>query len=344
MNQVSEESKSQLMKTLAVIGFAVLIVLSVWLAVKIVQLAPGAFSSLATMAENVQLGRQAQNQITIESTDSVVNANESFVIAWSDIKRKGYYTLDYECVDGVTMDVRVNGDIIQVECDSPFVMPADIFSVDAVFSSNKDRFVDVPYRISFIKEGESETAFEASKTLTIVNASVSNDLAIDTESGTTDTEDTRAQTSSYDVEEETDTTNAPVQYRYVTTYTTPASDPYGYTDLEVTYVTVGVMTDDEKFVPRNEIDIDEVGAIQFKVKNISTKTSIGWQYIAELPSGTTFQSKIQNPLKPNEHAIITIAFEPDSKTGSRKFSVRVTGGSDTNTTNNNSSQTVRVVD
>ena len=89
MNQVNEQDKSRFMKTLAVIGFIALIILAVWLAIRVVQLVPNAFSSLASLAESVEDGREAQNTIAVSSTPNVVNSNESFQIAFSDLGRDG---------------------------------------------------------------------------------------------------------------------------------------------------------------------------------------------------------------------------------------------------------------
>ena len=53
MNQVHNNDKDRVMKTLAIVGFIAVIAFGVWLAVQIVSLVPNAFSSLASIADSV---------------------------------------------------------------------------------------------------------------------------------------------------------------------------------------------------------------------------------------------------------------------------------------------------
>ncbi|MEL6802499.1 MAG: hypothetical protein AAFO91_01800, partial [Bacteroidota bacterium] len=172
MNQANEASKSRVLKTFAVVGFVVLIIVAFWLAIQIVQLIPSTFSSLASLAESVEDGRQAQNEIVIEDSAGVVNAGESFTITWSDLDRDGAYVLSYDCVDGVSLDVRIDTEITSVACGTNFILPQDTYTLDARFTSEKDRFTDVPYTISFIREGESEEFTRSTQVASIVNATI----------------------------------------------------------------------------------------------------------------------------------------------------------------------------
>ncbi|MEZ4200357.1 MAG: hypothetical protein R3B69_02050 [Candidatus Paceibacterota bacterium] len=95
---------------------------------------PSAFSSLASLAESVEDGRRAQNEINITVVDAVVNSDESFTIAWSDLKRDGNYVINYKCVEGVALDVRIGNDIVGVPCETNFILPADVFSIDGTAS------------------------------------------------------------------------------------------------------------------------------------------------------------------------------------------------------------------
>lgn len=126
----------------------------------------------------------------------------------------------------------------------------------------------------------------------------------------------------------------PTQYRTVATYVVPTSDPNGYTDLEVIFVAVGRMTGDERFVSGAALETDEVGAIQFRVRNIGTKTSTDWRFETLLTSGDTMKSSVQSPLKPGEMTTLTVVFDTGSKDGNRSFGVAVYGGNDINATNN----------
>lgn len=133
-----------------------------------------------------------------------------------------------------------------------------------------------------------------------------------------------------------------VQYQTVVTYVTPVSNPNGYTDLSATFVAVGEMTSDERFVPAKHLEEDERSAMQFKVTNIGTKTSGEWRFEALLPDGSTMDSPVQRPLKPNETATLTIVFDGVEGRKDRKVGVDVTGGNDNNSKNNGFRVTVDV--
>ncbi len=341
MNQVIVKTPNLMTRILTIVGFIILILLAVWLAVKVVQFTPNAFSTLANLAESTESGREAQSNLTTTTDKDAVNSSESFTIDWSDLNRKGSYFISFECVDGATVNVRINNTISEVACGSSFELPADTFSIDTAVTTTGDRFTDIPYTISFVKEKETEIAFSATGRVTVIN--VTNEEPVveepETEVDTSNTEDKTENTST-----NTTRTPAPVQYRYVTTYTAPVSDPNGYTDLEVVFVSFGVITADEKFVAKSTLETGERAAVQFKVTNIGTKTSSDWTFKANLPSGDKLDSKVQNPLKPKEYSLLTVAFDTGSKNGTRNFSVTTSGGNDTVSTNNTASASVKVND
>lgn len=134
----------------------------------------------------------------------------------------------------------------------------------------------------------------------------------------------------------------PVLYRPVVTYTIPVSNPNGYTDLLATFVAVGEMTSQERFVAAKHLEEDEDSAMQFKVTNIGTKTSGEWYFAARLPDGDTINSLPQRALKPNETATLTITFEGVDGRKDRVVGVDVTGGNDVNPRNNGFRVTVDV--
>lgn len=140
----------------------------------------------------------------------------------------------------------------------------------------------------------------------------------------------------------TPTVPAPVEYKTVVTYKTPVSDPNGYTDLQASFVAVGHMTSGGRFMPTNVIEEGKYSALQFAVKNIGTKTSGEWHFGAELPGGSTMNSKVQKPLKPSETSTLTVVFTPNED-GRERASVTVFGGNDISLTNNSFDVNVEVV-
>lgn len=346
MENTEDTSKNRLMKTLAVFGFLLVIAFITWLAVILVQSAPGAFSNLASLAESLNEGRLAQSEIKIDTKKDVVNSDESFTITWSDLGRNGSYTFQYECVDGVSLDTRVGGETIKLKCDTELPIPKDVFSIDIQLQSEKNRFSDVVYKITFTKAGEENVFAASDQIVTVVNASIpQGGLVAGTSSeveAETDVKVTETVTENEPEETETPTkvttpaptTPVPTQTIYTTTLTIPVSDPNGYTELAISHLGVGILDDDDRFIAKAEIDTDDKAAFQFVVRNTGTKTSGPWHFEADLTSGNEYESKPQAPLKPNERSIITLAFRDPGKEGFREFGATIFGGHDQNPNNN----------
>ena len=331
------QSSNRLLKTLAVLGFVAAVVFAVWLAVQLVGWLPSAFSSLANLAEDVERGPERQNTITLVEGDDVVGSNEPFTISWSEVNRRGVYTLQYDCADGVRLDIRTGeNDVTAVPCDQLFTLPSDRTSVEAIFTSDANRFTDVTYRIGFIKEGESQPFVDDAQVVTLVNASIPQGqvLAEQDSESTDDQDDTVTESPEVTEPEPPVTTPAPTtRYVYTTTYQAPVSDPAGYTDLAIEFVGVGEFRNDQ-YVNTGTIREDRRGAIQFKVTNVGTKTSLPWTFEATLTSGSVYESRTQAPLKPNEHALLTLAYGNVGDEGANPFGATVFGGGDTSPANN----------
>lgn len=127
---------------------------------------------------------------------------------------------------------------------------------------------------------------------------------------------------------------APITYKTVTTYKQPVSDPNGYVDLFASFVAVGTMTANDRFIAASYIEEDEPAAFQFKVKNNGTKTSGEWRFKIELPNGSKIESEAQRPLGPSETSTLTIAFSGVENKKNRDISIEVTTSGDVNTSNN----------
>ena len=84
---------------------------------------------------------------------------------------------------------------------------------------------------------------------------------------------------------------------------------------------------------------DEKGAIQFEVKNYGSKTSDTWEFEVSLPNGGTYSSDEQEPLKPNERAVLTIGF-PTTDDSQHTFVVTIDESTDRNSLNDRFTQTV----
>ncbi|MCD5381936.1 MAG: hypothetical protein LR017_01315 [Candidatus Pacebacteria bacterium] len=364
MNQVSEKSKNGAIKTLAIIGFVAMVVLVVWLFIQVIRVVPTAFSSLASLADSVYNNRPI-NTLDVALEKSIVNAGDDFTVSWTNLNREGIYTFQYECVDGVSVDVRTAAGVNAVPCEHGLALPGSTNQMDMLISSEKRRFTDVPFTLTFTEINEVEPLFTRDGKVTIINATIPQnvDLAEHTDDDTDTTTDTTPDTAHGTVagertttEESTEVATRPTPTQ--TTGTTPAprtptpttysyipvSYENGFTDLRVTFLGIGVLSGGT-FTPKAALDTDEDnGAFQFEVKNIGTKTSEKWSFEAILPSGQEFDSESQTALKPNERAVFTLGFEDIGDTGSKEISVALDVDNDSKKSNNSFDWSVKVTD
>lgn len=354
MSQVTEEKKSALTKTLAILGFIGIIILIVWLVVKVVALIPSAFSSLASIADSVY-NRVNTNSLEVSTENSVVNTGESFTLSWTDLPGNGQYGFSYQCADGVSVDLRTGASGIQtVDCDTA-VNLQDLNEVSVLINSEKERFTDVEYQIIYRRDGAEDVVTDA--VITVVNPSIpagtsgtdSDGTAADTDdtahtapvSGATDDgKGSKGGTKTPNASYTPTHTNVVKQY----VYQLPQSDPNGHVDLQVTHLGVGTVSSNGVFTPQARIDEDMRGAVRFEVKNIGTKTAYSWSYVANLPSDINYESGNQLPLKPNERVTITLGFSGLSRTGLEPLATRVLAADDVNLSNNQYNWVVEVVD
>ena len=128
------------------------------------------------------------------------------------------------------------------------------------------------------------------------------------------------------------------------TYSVPTSDPKGHVDLATKIVAVGQLTSSGDFVKRGNIDNDARGAFQFEVKNVGTKTSDKWHFVAKLTSGKKYESKLQLPLKPQERVVFTLGYGNVGEDGINMIGATVYADDDTNKNNDSFTWAVSVVE
>jgi hypothetical protein len=345
----NEQKSSNTMRTLAIACFVVLIVFLVWLAVTLVAALPGAFSSLASLAEGLQQDR-AQDSITVANGNSIVNTSEDFTISWTDVNQDGVYTLFYTCVDGVSIDMRYPANnITTVPCGEVIKLGNNITSLQLITRSERSRFIDIDYQVGFMPAGEDDVAFATDSSFTVVNVNIpqSQSVAVTTKTETDTTSESDVADESIDTTETPAT--PPVTYsepRTIATeiYALPSSDPNGFVDLAVTYLGVGRLTDANRYIPGTTIDVDTRGAFRFEVRNVGTKTSDDWTFAATLPTGQEYESDTQDELLPNEYSIVTLGFDTLDERGIQSFGAEVDVDEDRNRNNNDFTWAVHIVD
>lgn len=201
--------------------------------------------------------------------------------------------------------------------------------VPVVFSSLADVFEENQrdYAENVNRDDDENIVVVMDNTETIDEEPVIEDEVIVEEEPVVDTTDPSVVTGDTPVV----TTPAPIQYKTVTTYKKPVSNPNGFTDLSMSFVSVGNLNSNQRFVPGTLPDNGQ-GAMQFIVKNLGTKTSSDWNFKLDLPNGSTMTSSVQKPLMPNESSTLTVVFEMDKDW--HNIGGTVLGGGDVNLVNN----------
>ena len=103
------------------------------------------------------------------------------------------------------------------------------------------------------------------------------------------------------------------------------------------------MTGNE-FEAKATLEENERGAVRFEVKNIGTKTSEDWTFSITLPSGFTYSSEEEAPLKPNERAVFTLGFNVSDAPEVATIKASVTEETDTNKENNSFTWSVKITE
>ncbi len=344
MNE-TQTLKSAVVKTLAIVGFLVTIAFFVYITVEGSKRAPDGFSSLASIAETINLYRPAK-ELSIATEKIVVNSAESFQISWTDFRTPGEYTFNYECVPGVRLEVRSgDGSFMPMACTDTLTLPTDVHGLFLTALSDDLRFTDVPLTLAFTNEKTKDTLKHTTK-ITVVNATIpvrevaQREVATTTEVAVVDTEKKPAEAKPETVKEpvkpvvEKEPAAKPV--------TPPAPAKETYTDLNVQILGAG-MLENGAFGYTKTFSTDAQNAIRFDVANLGTKTSGNWSFTTLLPTGEVYTSPVQAPLAPQAHVVFTLGFYLDMPEGDVvTFTNTLSVSGDTRTANNSASLSVVV--
>ena len=342
MTDVSNKKKDSVLKTLAVAGFIGIIILIAWVSIQLINVIPGTFSSLASLAGSMNqyqetiVKRNGLEALTVTSNATLINVGEQVELSWATTKVPGSYTFAYQCSEGVSVDIVNVAGIGSINCDTNYNI-GDVDSLSILISSEKERYADVDYTISFLATNDTEPRAGGSASITVVNSEISNIIAENN-----DNEET-VEAAAEEPEVETVTeelvipeVGTPV-YEQEFVYTIPTSDPNGRTDLSTKFLNTGTIVGNSFFA--GVIKQEETGAIQFEVKNYGTKTSDKWSYEVTLPGSGVYESPELAPLKPNERAVLTVGF-PTTDKPTHTFKVTIDENTDRNTSNDQFSQFV----
>jgi len=346
-NKTPEEQKSSVLKSLAIVGFIGLIIVVSWLGMQLVQVLPTAINSLASLADSVY--NHTPVEVKTASNKSSVNVDEAYTISWDVPKPVGTFALSYACTPGLAVDIRIDGEIKALNCDTNYNL-GSVSAADIVAKSERERFTDFIYTIDFIKTGNTTPAGSGTGRVSIVNPAIEESATETPDTPVTKPEVTLPTTPTTPEEPTIPPTPTkpvvtpkPVAPTYVQEYVygIPTSNPSGFTDLGTRHLGTGMIIGG-RFVLATTIDNDGQGAVQFEVKNIGTKTSAAWNYTVRLPNGEIYNAPMQTPLAPQERLTATIGFSIPNTTGVKSYTVAVSVSSDAKLANNSFSTNVPV--
>jgi outer membrane biosynthesis protein TonB len=352
MNNVTPERKQNVLKTLAIMGLVGIIIIVALLSVQIVKIFPNAISSLASLADSVySYDPRAAKPVELSPTVESVESGESFSINWVQPLKTGNYAITYECKEGLAIDMKTSDTEYKgIECGDSYDIGA-VNSAELMVISEKNLQTELKYTITYFKANTANQSSTASNSIIVTNQRFA--VIEPEETPVTPTVPEEVVTTP---EPEVAPTPAPTPVTTpkpkpaapavqvpVVTYAIPVSNPNGFTDLEITYLGIGLVDRNGIFNKTGLLAKNAPGAMQFSVKNIGTKTSGNWTFESELPNDANFKSVPQAGLKPNERATMTIAFTAPNSTKLQNFSIAVNSNNETNLKNNSIDWTVVVV-
>lgn len=333
MNTVKPKEQRTAARGLVIAGLVGLIFLIAWLSIQIINIAPSAFSSLASIADGISQYQETMvdegDPLELAVVAGVIDSGDTTVLSWKVSPEAGTYSLSHSCVEGVKLSVLNEDGVRDIECGTNYNL-GDVSEVTIIPTVETTEYVEVPYTITYSRLNETTAYRTGSATITTVNRdeeSVPEEVVEETPTEEVDAVTTPAE----------ETVGEELVYEFE--YKIPVSDPNGNIDLATKFVSVGDIVDNRYVV--GELQQNSTGAIQFEVKNIGTKTSEDWKFSITLPDGSTYNSDNQEPLKPNERATLIIGIQTIDD-ASHTFVGKLTTDEDSSSVNNTFSRNVKI--
>jgi len=336
--ETTSQKKQSILNILAIFGFLAIVLLVAWLSLLFVQVLPSTFNSLASIAESLYGPNQKPLVITNPTPEIV--SGDTIELGFAEQTGKGSYTFSYSCHDGVSLTL-IDGDTIQpLRCDMVY-STGEKPDTSLTATSDTAASVLVTYTVTYLRTNDSKPRAEGSGNLVITNPDVAtNQPPVSSETVvevTIGNNETASPTSSVAVAPQRPT--KPAQQFQTFSYI-PPSQVNGFTDLQVSFIELGVIRNNI-LSPRLTFTRNSENFFRFEIKNIGTKTSDQWRFTTSLPSGNVTVRDNQFPLKPNERAVITVRF-PVTEAGTARAQVSVSVPGDRVSTNDNLLRSVAV--
>jgi len=367
---VAETPKKSKLPT--ILGLIIVLVILAWSATQLVKLFPNAVSSLASLAESVYTFKPSDPVLLeVKNSKNVINTEETITVSWKNDKTNGTYSFEYDCKDGVTIDLSSNErEFKSLSCNQAY----DLGLTDNIqikVNSSKQRFVDIDYNLSYFKKNSNSASSIGSEIISVVNTSISeydnSEIKTEDEDNENEEKETTVTAPEEDKDKEETVTTKPEETKpeevkeeetvvtptpqptplppkvptYI--YEIPVSNPNGQIDLVISNLQIGHIDNTGRFVKTDRVIKGQASALQFTVHNIGQKTSNNWTFKADILGVIVdYKSENQTPLKPNERAITTLII-PASNTFTSEIKIEVNTTEDKNLNNNKLFQNIYIV-
>lgn len=314
--------KRTVLNTLAIIGFFAVVGLVAWLSLWFVQVLPGAFASLARLAESLYSPSSKVAAMTITTSNDTLETGDTVTLGFAAERGEGTYTFAYECLDGVALILFDGQNEQLLRCDVVYSL-GTLTEATLKVTSEKMATVSIPYTITFLRTNDTTARAAGTGALTVSNTAIANNqIPVSSETVVEVTITPEAPTTTTPRATPTPTAEPKITPTYQTFSYVPVSVENGYTDLAVSFIEMGEVVGD-RLVTRTPFTRNAENFFRFEIKNIGTRTSAPWRFTTTLPGNRTTVRDNQVPLKPNERAIITVRFPLNNTNQSELVYVRV---------------------
>ena len=331
------EDKTRTTKWLAVLGLFALVLALAWFIFTVIAFIPNALSLAGSVLFTGDRDEVKTTEIILADTGTTAVSDEMITLSWEQSAESpaGSYAVWFACVDTITIQVVTPDEGMQnLNCGTYYNI-GDRTSLNVRFQSPSLEIASIDYEIAFVPDDENLEQQGSVGTLIVENPA----LVLHEEDEEGAEEEIGIEEETLPAEETIEQTTP--EYREEIVYQVPQSDPRGITDLGIRFSGVGTL-ENETFVAQPSFEQSNRGAIRFVVTNHGTRTSEDWTYTANLPNGQIYESPIQEPLRPNENATISLGFRSPAETGTYPFSVAIETMRDVSSANHSFSWTVLV--
>jgi len=286
-----------------------------------------------------------KEKLVIDSETFSIKSGDAITLSWQHMgsKKDGTYSLTYPCMDGFHLETNATaegGEVIF--CNTPYHFLNNENSITLKAFSQKNRYMDVPIVIQYIKNDSNEVSASSESLVTITNENPG-DAKTAVVAKTTPPKKIEVAPSAPSKSE----VPAPEPTYTVVNVPAPASDPNGMADLSVTILETGTIDKTTSvFTATTAPKSTDRNAVKFEVSNLGTKASGVWKFDANLPTvpAYTYHSDEQVSLNPGEKIVFTLGFDSIEKQNGNIVSITIDPTSTVTEVTRNNNMVSKTVD